>query len=71
MHLIAVKKAEYIEGADDEDAPAPGAEYPAQPPPPGPPAHAKTEIYKDPTVFAEVGEFATKISVNDAYMMHT
>jgi hypothetical protein len=35
------------------------------PPPPVPPAFAKTEIYKDPTVFAEVDQRAISVAQED------
>ena len=37
-----------------------GDKYPSQPPPPVPPSFAKTEIYRDPTVFAGVDERAIR-----------
>ena len=39
--------------------------YPSQPPPPVPPSFAKTEIYRDPTVFAGVDERAISVAQED------
>ena len=41
------------------------SEYPTQPPPPGPPAFAKIEIYKDPDEFAEVDSRAITVAQED------
>ncbi len=41
------------------------AKYPAQPPPPVPPSFAKTEIYRDPTEFAEVDRRAINVAQED------
>ena len=49
------------EGNGIEDA----AKYPAQPPPPVPPSFAKTEIYRDPTEFAEVDRRAINVAQED------
>ena len=49
------------EGNGIEDA----AKYPAQPPPPIPPSFAKTEIYRDPTEFAEVDRRAINVAQED------
>ena len=40
-------------------------QYPSQPPPPVPPAFAKTEIYKDPVFFARVDERAITVAQED------
>jgi len=42
-----------------------GDKYPSQPPPPVPPSFAKTEIYRDPTVFAGVDERAISVAQED------
>ena len=41
------------------------SDYPAQPPPPGPPSFAKIEIYKDPDEFAEVDARAISVAQED------
>ena len=41
------------------------SDYPAQPPPPGPPSFAKIEIYKDPEEFAEVDARAISVAQED------
>ncbi len=41
------------------------AGYPTQPPPPVPPPYAKSQIYKDPSVFAEVDQRAINVAQED------
>ncbi|CAB4065090.1 Hillarin [Lepeophtheirus salmonis] len=55
MTLIQEKKMEKL-GEDErvEDPEESRSHYPAHPPPPMPPTFSKAEIYKDPTIFAEL-----------------
>ena len=62
--LISEKRAqmfneESVNGVEDS------AKYPAQPPPPVPPAFTKIEIYRDPTEFAEVDRRAINVAQED------
>ena len=62
--LISEKRAQMFDdeaGNGVEDS----AKYPAQPPPPVPPSFAKTEIYRDPTEFADVDRRAINVAQED------
>ena len=63
MHLIQEKRAQFVEAEPNGDLQT--SEYPSQPPPPVPPAFAKTEIYKDPDEFAEVDTRAITVAQED------
>jgi len=63
MDLIAEKKSIYVEDVN-EDVDDPSS-YPTHPPPPGPPAFLKNEIYKDPSEFKEVDERAISVAQED------
>ena len=66
MNLIQESKtAAFTNGGDEEGATHEAGAYPAQPPPPVPPAFAKIEIYNDPTVFAEVDQRAINVAQED------
>jgi len=65
MLLITEKRATYLETEANGDTQHMASEYPAQPPPPGPPAFAKIEIYKDPDEFAEVDARAISVAQED------
>merc|ERR1712223_834206 len=62
MVLIQEKRAQYVENAEEVNG---STEYPSHPPPPGPPAFAKIEIYKDPDEFAEVDSRAITVAQED------
>ena len=66
MNLIQEKRAAYVEVEEAENvAEEVTSAYPAQPPPPVPPVFAKQEIYRDPTVFAEVDQRAISVAQDD------
>ena len=66
MMLIQEKKAKYGEtGTVEDEAFETTAEYPSQPPPPHPPAFAKTEIYRDPEEFSHVDQRAISVAQED------
>jgi hypothetical protein len=62
--LITEKRAQMYDG-EAGDGIEDSAKYPAQPPPPVPPSFAKTEIYRDPTEFAEVDRRAINVAQED------
>jgi hypothetical protein len=62
--LITEKRTQMLNG-EPGDGIDDSAKYPAQPPPPVPPAFAKTEIYRDPTEFAEVDRRAINVAQED------
>ncbi len=64
MLLIHEKRAQF-ENTDENGDELVTVEYPAQPPPPLPPAFAKIEIYKDPDEFAEVDGRAISVAQED------
>jgi len=64
MLLITEKRANYLETEANGDTQM-TSNYPSQPPPPGPPAFAKIEIYKDPDEFAEVDTRAITVAQED------
>ncbi|XP_040568871.1 hillarin [Lepeophtheirus salmonis] len=66
MTLIQEKKMEKL-GEDErvEDPEESRSHYPAHPPPPMPPTFSKAEIYKDPTIFAEVDQRAISVAQED------
>lgn len=63
MHLIQEKRAQYETSEANGEYVA--SEYPAQAPPPAPPAFAKVEIYKNPDEFAEVDNRAITVAQED------
>lgn len=78
MTLIQTKKEQYTKDQNEEEfdvhhesynklqgAEETASKYPSQPPPPVPPSFAKTEIYRDPTVFADVDERAISVAQED------
>ena len=66
MNLIQEKRAQYMDNDESEELEdAVVSQYPSQPPPPVPPSYAKTEIYRDPTVFAEVDQRAINVAQED------
>jgi hypothetical protein len=64
MLLIHEKRAQF-ENTDENGDELVTVEYPAQPPPPLPPAFAKIEINKDPDEFAEVDGRAISVAQED------
>jgi len=65
MHLIQEKRAQFESTTETNGEMQTASEYPTQPPPPGPPAFAKIEIYKDPDEFAEVDSRAITVAQED------
>jgi hypothetical protein len=64
MTLIQEKRAQFGTEDNGELQQALGG-YPSNPPPPLPPAFAKTEIYRDPDEFAEVDSRAISVAQED------
>ena len=65
MNLINEKRSEFMRAESlyiDDDYQTDLMPYPSQPPAPQPPGMAKTDIYHDPLVFADIDQIA--ISVN-------
>ena len=66
MNLIQEKRTAFVNGGSENEFEEAGiSTYPSQPPPPIPPAYAKTEIYNDPHVFAEVDQRAINVAQED------
>jgi len=64
MLLIHEKRAQF-ENIDQANGERLTSEYPSQPPPPGPPAFAKVEIYRDPDEFHDVDTRAITVAQED------
>ena len=67
MNLINVKRAEFMQAEslyiDDEYGETEELfPYPTNPPAPTPPGVAKTDIYHDPMVFADIDQIAISVS---------
>ena len=68
MNLIQEKRAQHVDEEEEDvhpDVTETRNKYPSQPPPPVPPAFAKQEIYRDPSIFAEVDQRAINVAQED------
>lgn len=74
MNLINEKRTEFMRAEslyieDDYQTEEELLPYPSNPPAPQPPGVAKTDIYHDPLVFADIDQIAISV-LNTSFMSH-